>query len=189
MNIVEKLAHKSYQDNIEYGTDSIRDSINSIKLLSYDFDSQMDKIKFLTIHIDLVNEEYHKHLEVCKNPENCQENEQAETFLFYLQQELKNLGVGIDNDTFTYEEKAFSESKLDQILKQFEEIKLGQQITYDDILKEIQELKDLHFLGKKKWHQLLAGKITEMTVGGIISETVSKDLIGVVKPHLTNLLG
>jgi len=188
MNIVEKLAKKSYQDNIAYGTNSVRDSINNIKLLTYDFESEMDKIKFITVHIDLVNDEYHRHLKTCTDKEDCDINEQAETFLFYLQQELKGLGVAIDADTFTYEEKAVSESKLDVILKQFEEIKLGHQIIYDDILKEIQELRDLHFLGKKKWHQLLAGKITEMTVGGIISETVSKDLIEIVKPHFNRLL-
>lgn len=188
MNIVEKLALKSYQDNVEFTRTNVRDSISNIKYLTYDFDSQMDKIKFLTVHIDLVNEKYQNHLKDCKNPEDCQENEEAETFLFYLQQELKSLGVGIDNDTFTYDEKTFSESQLDQILKQFEEVKLGNQIIYEDILKEIEELRDLHFLGKKKWHQLLAGKITEMTIGGIISETVSKDLIGIVKPHLNKLL-
>ncbi len=188
MNIVEKLATKSYEENIEDGAFKIRESIKNIKMLGEDFDATMDKIKFLTVHIDLVNEAYHEHLKVCKNPEHCTENEHAETLLFYLQQELKNLGVGLDNDTFTYEEKADSESKLDQILKEFQEIKLGHQIIYDDILKEIQELRDLHFLGKKKWHQLLAGKITEMTVGGIISESISKDLLGIVKPQLRNLL-
>ena len=158
-------------------------------MLTYDFDDNMDKIKFLTVHLNLVDEEYQKHLKVCHNPEKCDQNEQAETFLYYLQQELKSLGVGLDNDTFTHEEKTFSESKLDQILKEFEDIKLGHQLIYDDIIKEIQELKDLHFLGKKKWHQLLAGKITEMTVGGIINETVSKDLIEIIKPNFTKLIG
>jgi hypothetical protein len=188
MDIIEKLAKKSFMDNVEYGRVSVRDSVNDIKLLTYDFDSKLDKIKFLSFHIDWVSEKYQEHLKVCHDPDSCSDNENNETFLFYIQQELKSLGVKVDEDTFTFEEKNFSESKLDQILKYFEEIKLGNQIIYDDILKEIQELKDLHFLGKKKWYQLLAGKITEMTIGGVISETVSKDLISVIKPSLNNLL-
>jgi hypothetical protein len=188
MDIIKKIAHRSYESNIAFTNISERDSINNIKLQLYDFENQLDKIKFIDTHIDLVNEEYQKHLKTCKNPENCGENEKAETLMFYLQQELINLGVQIDNDTFTYDEKASKDSQLEEILKQLNELKAGQQVIYDDVLKEIQELKELYFLGKKKWHQLLAGKIIEMTAGGIISETISKDLLSTIKPTISNLL-
>lgn len=187
MDIIEKLAKKSYQSNIEFNNSNERDAVNNIKLQLYDFDNQLDKIRFLNIHIDLVDEKYQEHLKTCSNPENCTQNEEAETLIFYLQQELQNLGIKINDDTFTYEEKADTEAMLKQILKQLEEIKLGNQIIYDDLLKEIEELKELYFLGKKKWHQLLAGKIVEMAAGGIISETISKDLLSTIKPGFTLL--
>lgn len=188
MDIIEKLAKKSYEDNIQYNNANERDSVNEVKYHLYDFNNELDKIKFLNIHIDLVNEEYQKHLKTCKNPENCGENDRAETLIFYLQQELVNLGIKINDDTFTYDEKAEKDSQLEEILKQFNELKAGQQAIYDDVLKEIQELKELYFLGKKKWHQLLTGKIVEMAAGGIISETISKDLLSSIKPTLGNLL-
>lgn len=188
MDIIEKLAKRSYQENIEFNSGNTKDSVNNIKLLVYDFDSQLDKINFLNYHITWVDEKYQKHLKVCTNPDSCQQNEDAETLIFYLQQELKSLGVELNENTFTYEDKVEKETQLQEILKKLEEVKLGNQIIYDDILQEIQELKSLYFLGKKNWNQLLAGKIVEMTVGGIISETVSKDLISLIKPSLLNLL-
>jgi len=188
MDIIEKIARKSYENNIRFTGDNERTSINNVKLELYDFENQLDKIKFLNIHIDLINEEYQKHLKICKNLENCGENERAETLIFYLKQELINLGIQINDDAFTYDEKINKDSQLEEILNQFNELKAGQQAIYDDVLNEIQELKELYFLGKKKWHQLLAGKIIEMTAGGIISETISKDLLSAIKPSLRNLL-
>ncbi|OXA99471.1 hypothetical protein [Flavobacterium pectinovorum] len=188
MDIVEKLAKRSYRDNIEFSRGNNRDSVNNIKLLVYDLDSKLDKIKFLNFHIDWVNEEYQKHLKTCSNPNSCQINEDAETLIFYLQQELKSLGVELNGDTFTNEEKIDTNYQLQEILEKLEDVKLGNQIIYDDLLKEFEELKSLYFLGKKKWHQLLTGKVVEMTVGGVISETVSKDLISLIKPSLNNLL-
>ena len=57
---------------------------------------------------------------------------------------------------------------------------MGQQIIYDDLSAELQELKDFYILGKKKWYQLFLGKTAEMVIGGVISETVSKELINVM---------
>lgn len=188
MNIVEKLAQKSYQENIKFSGTNVRDSVKNVKYQLYDFEDELDRVKFLNVHLELANKEYQDHLKTCTNLESCPQNEESETIIFYFQQELKNLGIKINDDTFTYEEKVIKENQLDEILRQFEEVKLGNQIIYDDILKEIQELKELYFLGKKKWHQLLAGKIVEMTAGGIISETISKDILSSIKPTLNNLL-
>lgn len=188
MDIIEKIAKRSYQNNIEFNNNDERSAVNNIKLQLYDFENQLDKIKFINIHLDLVNEKYQKHLKTCSSPDNCGENIEAETLIFYLQQELISLGVQINHDTFTYEEKVNKELQIKEILMQFDELKAGQQIIYDDILKEIHELKELYFLGKKKWHQLLTGKIVEMTAGGIISETISKNLLLAIKPAIGNLL-
>lgn len=189
MNIIKKLAKKSYLDNIEYSTSAnVRDKINNVKYFLNDFNSALDKIKFINIHIEIANEKYQDHLKVCTNPDDCPTNEEYEILIYYFQQVLEELGIPINEDTFTYEEKVVKDSQLEIILKQFEEVKLGNQIIYDDIIQEIAELKELYFLGKKNWTQLFAGKIVEMTAGGIISETISKDILSIIKPTLKNLM-
>lgn len=189
MNIIEKFAKESIQRNIEYGIDDYKDSLNKIKEKIYDFDDTLDKIKFLSLHIDAVNKLYNEHLPKCNNPADCDINFQCESLLFFLRQEIGKYGVNINEDTFTVEEKVEAEDKLDKILKEIEELKLGQQIIYDDLTNEIAELKELYFLGKKKWHQMLAGKIVDMTVSGLVSETLSKQIIESLKPNFRNLIG
>ncbi len=62
------------------------------------------------------------------------------------------------------------------------------QFTYDDLMEEIEQLKNYYFLSKKTWMQLLVGKVTEMVAGGIISETISKELINGVNEAYPLLL-
>ena len=102
---------------------------------------------------------------------------------------MEGLDVVVNEDTFTVEKKNKSDEKLDQILNQMEELKLGHQIIYDDLINEINELRELYFLGKKKWYQMLAGKIVDMTVSGIVSETISKQILDSIKPNFTKLIG
>lgn len=189
MTIIEKFARESIQNNIEYGIDDYKDSISKIKTKIYDFDDTLDKIKFLSLHIDAVNKLYNEHLPKCNNPEECDINFQCESLLYFLRQEIGKYGVNVNEDTFTVEQKVEAEDKLDKILKQIEELKLGHQIIYDDLTNEISELKELYFLGKKKWHQMLAGKIVDMTVSGLVSETLSKQILDSLKPNFRNLLG
>ena len=189
MSIIKKIARQSFDRNIEYGFDNYNDVINKIRYSANDINPKLDKIKFLNIHLDLVNEKYEKHLLVCKNPEKCQENTDYESIAYFLRQELEVLDVVVNEDTFTAEEKNKSDEKLDQILNQMEELKLGHQIIYDDLINEINELRELYFLGKKKWYQMLAGKIVDMTVSGIVSETISKQILDSIKPNFTKLIG
>ena len=189
MNIIEKLAHQSFERNIDYGIDNYKDVINTIRYSANDIDAKLDKIKFLSIHLDLVNEKYDKHLLSCTNPENCKDNRDFESIAYFLRQELGRLDVPINEDTFTIEDKAIGEEKLDSILNKIEELKLGHQIIYDDLLHEINELRELYFLGKRKWHQILAGKFVDMTVSGVISESISKEIIDSIKPDFTRLIG
>ena len=189
MSIIEKIARQSFDKNIEYGFDNYKDVINEIRYGANDINPKLDKIRFLNIHLDLVNEKYEKHLLVCKNPGKCQENIEYESIAYFLRQELEGLDVVVNEDTFTVEEKNKGDEKLDQILKQIEELKLGHQIIYDDLINEINELRELYFLGKKKWHQMLAGKFVDMTVSGIVSETISKQILDSIKPDFTKLIG
>ena len=186
--MIEKLAKKSFDNNIDSGYDNYKTAIANVKREANDINSKLDRIRFYNIHIDLVNEKYNAHLKVCKNPDNCQNNEEYEAIIYFLRQELEENGILFNNDVFTVEEKSGQDERLDKILKEIQELKLGNQIIYDDLLTEISELKEFYFLGKKKWHQLFAGKFVDMAVSGIVSETISKQIIESLKPEFIKLM-
>jgi hypothetical protein len=172
---------------LEKGFTKYQEFIDAAKNELGDIDSPGDKIKFINTLLDSNNSEYSKHLPECTNPTGCPQNYAYEKVAYYLTRELNRLGVKLDDDTFTQDEKNQAESKLDQILKDLNEVKLGQQIIYEDLTKEINELRDLYFLGKKKWYQLFLGKSIDMIASGIVSETISKQIIETVKSMPTLL--
>jgi len=164
-----------------YDVREYKELIDAVKDKLYDIDNQFDKIKFVKYVLEDNIAKYEKHKPVCKKPDTCQINFGHETISYYLTQELGRLGVQLNEDTFTEEEKEMAESKLDQILKDLKEVKAGQQVIYEDLLKEVEELKELYFLGKKKWYQLLIGKSVDMAASGVVSETISKGIIAQIK--------
>ena len=69
---------------------------------------------------------------------------------------------------------------MELIVEDLKLLKLGQEVIYDDLLSELNELKEYDFLEKSSWKQLMLGKLTEMIAGGVISETVSKEIVNLV---------
>lgn len=162
--------------------------IRETKSELYDIITPIDKITFLRVILETNEEEYQRHLLKCTNKNNCPTNYDHESIQYFLGNELSELGIRIDEDQFTVEERDIAESKLDKILADLEILKAGQKLTYDDIMDELNELRDFYILGKKKWFQLFLGKTTEMVIGGVISETVSKELISIMGEAYQNLL-
>lgn len=189
MDIITKLANKFVQRRLHGRITKYAEIIEAARVQLYDIDEELDKIKFLRIILEGNNEIYDEHKPNCTSPDTCPINFAHESIAYFLAQELARLGVKLNEDTFTLEEKESADSKLDKILKDLEELKVGHQIIYDDLQNELSELKELYFLGKKKWHQLFTGKCVEMVSGGIISETVSKQIIKALEPTLTKLIG
>ncbi|HMK25250.1 MAG TPA: hypothetical protein VK483_04405 [Chitinophagaceae bacterium] len=93
-----------------------------------------------------------------------------------------------DTDKFTADETVTLNNRIDQLLKDLESLKVGQEIIWTDMMEEISELKNLYFLSKKNWRQLLTGKLSEMVIGGVISETVSKKIAEYINPVFDKLL-
>ncbi|OLY93655.1 hypothetical protein SAMN05444008_114134 [Cnuella takakiae] len=189
MDIILKKAKQFTDRYFLGGVSHYQDIIDAAKNDVYDIDNPADKIKYLNFILDRNNKDYAEHKPVCQNPENCSYNYTYETIAYYLTQELNRLGVHFNDDTFTEEEKEQAESKLDKILKDLNELKLGQQVIYEDLSKEINELRDLYFLGKKKWYQLFIGKSVDMVASGVVSESISKQIIEEVKKSLPALIG
>lgn len=180
MDYIKKRADKFASHYIAHQVGEHEQVISEAQSELYNINSPLDKITFLRVILEANDQEYQKHLLVCTNKEKCQTNYEHESIHYFLAKELDDLGIQINEDQFTREEQATADAKLDQVLQELEKVKMGQQIIYDDLSSELQELKDFYILGKKKWHQLFLGKTAEMVIGGVISETVSKELINVM---------
>jgi hypothetical protein len=185
MDFIKRKAKDFTDEHLMGGIASVQQLVNEAKEIISGFDNHLDKVKFLNLILEKNNYDYSEHLKVCKSKEDCSSNFSHESVAYYLSQELYRLGVQINNDTFTEGDRKEAESKIDQILKDLNDIKVGQQVLF----AELNEMKDLFFLGKKKWYQLLIGKSIDMTASGIVSETVSKQIIEVAKKHIPTLLG
>ena len=136
-----------------------------------------DKIKFLQYVIEKNRESHEEHLKDCKQRENCVRLINHKKIDYFLCQELKLLGTQKFEDNFSNFEIESFNKKIDKILSDIEDLKDGQRIIYEDLNEQLNELKNLYFLGKKKWFQIMVGKVIEMTTSGIISQTISKEII------------
>lgn len=86
-------------------------------------------------------------------------------------------------DLLENEEKEAIKKKLDEFSERLKRMEVGQQITYDDLMEELETLKKLlNVLGKKDWGQILKGKLVDAgfgqladKVGDLIIETFKDD--------------
>ncbi|PVY43161.1 hypothetical protein [Pontibacter virosus] len=77
-------------------------------------------------------------------------------------------------DTFSASEKKIIIEKLNDLTEQLKQLQLGQEITYDDIRAEMQEMKQLsNVLGKKHWFQVLKGKMIDIGLGSLSDKAFS----------------
>lgn len=188
MDLIKRMAEDFVANRISDGSPEHEEVIASVKNTLYDIRDINDKIKYLNIVLDENYKIYDIHKTNCSNPEKCLTNFSHESIAYFLGNELKNLGVDINGDTFTLEDKKEADSKLEKILEELQTLKDGQQIIYEQLTKDVEELKELYYLGKKKWYRQFIGTALEMTASGIVSETASKNIIDLVKNNMSNLL-
>jgi len=177
MDYIRKRADRFVQQYIHGQVDEHDKVISEARNELYDIYEDSDKVTFLQTILEGNEQQYQKHLLKCTNIEGCPENYNHESINYYLRGELIRLGIPLNEDQFTHEERDMAENKLDQILEELKIVKAGQEILYEDLKAELEELKNLYVLGKKNWHQLLLGKTADMVMGGVISETVSKEIV------------
>lgn len=179
MDIIIQIAEdfsKRHIRNVTRPDDCIDSAQNEV----YKIHDPLDKIKFLQVVIEKNRELLESHIKVCRHGEGCQTLINHKKIDYFLCQELKSLGTHKFEDTFSSTDIDDYNQKIEKILSDIETLKDGQRIIYEDLLEELSELKNLYFLGKKKWHQIMLGKVFDMTISGIISETVSKEIIGTI---------
>lgn len=188
MDLIINLANKFVHNYMSMGVNNYHEIIDQATNKVSEIDNHLDRIKYLNVILEANNKLYQEHLAVCKNPIDCTQNFSHQNISYFLKQKLSRLGVQINSDAFTPDEKRQTDSRLDEILKDLSALKAGQQVIYEDLQTEIEELRNLYFMGKKNWYQLLVGKSIEMVAAGIISDSVSKQIITSFKHSFQNLL-
>ncbi|SHM43017.1 hypothetical protein [Flavobacterium chilense] len=188
MNIIEDIAEEFLE---EYYTDSGNKSyfLSQLNIELARHRKETDKILFLSTSRDLIQEMYDEHFQDCKEKENCDTLKWHLKSIFYITNLLEDYSISSSKENlFTKSERDVYSEKLDTIISEIETLKKGHEVIYDGISEEIEELKNLFYLGKKNWKQIIAGKAIEMAVGGVVSETISKDLIQLSGIAAQNLL-
>lgn len=177
MDYINKLADKFNKLHISGRISKSDEIIEKAKTETNEIDDVYDKITFLRIVLEENEKEFQKHLPDCNEKNSCVINFARESISYYLNQELNRLGVKTKEDPFTLDEKEITETQLNNIINDIQTLKDGQKIIFDELI----EMKELYFMGKKKWHQLLLGKLGEMVLSGLISDAVSKNIMSSFK--------
>lgn len=85
-------------------------------------------------------------------------------------------------DPFTEVEKAEIIERLNSMSDDLSKLKDGQEIIYDDLMAEMEELKKLlSVLGKKNWSEVLKGKLMTWGFGEMLDQGIE-----LIEKHLSN---
>jgi predicted DNA-binding protein (MmcQ/YjbR family) len=187
MNLIQKQAQEFLEYNLNTG-DLYKNFISKVRNQLFEYRKTPHKIEFVNHLIKTIKIEYETHLNVCHDLKNCDYNKFYENVLFFLQEEIEDLELQLTPIDFNKEERTSINESLQKILDNLNTLKLGQELTYNDLFEEFEELKDLYFLNKKHWTEIFIGKLSEMVVGGVINETVSKQIIDLIKKNYINLI-
>lgn len=191
MNIIQRHADTFFRTN-----GSLRsgrkcwDIINDLKLALYDYNKDSYRVQYIERLILLYKESYDKHLPSCTatHKSECPENQFYEDIIFFLQAELENLENTLDSIEFSQTDRKTINENFEKIIYEINLLRLGQEITYDDFKEEFDEMKNHLFLNKKNWTEMFVGKLAQMIAGGIISETISKEIVKLIKESYPRLL-
>lgn len=178
---IQRKAIQIVDHYLSHGIGDPKKLIGIVRNELYEINSDKDKLLLLTTVLEANDAEYNKHLKVCTNKTGCSTNQDHEQVAYYLGQELTDLGIEVDEDAFTREEKSQANEVLDAILQEIKDLKDGQQLIYDDLIKEIEELKNWYILGKKKWSVLCANQIGGAVASGVIAEATAKPILGFIQ--------
>jgi DNA repair exonuclease SbcCD ATPase subunit len=100
---------------------------------------------------------YDEHIPVCKNPTHCAKNKFYENALFFLQEEVEELEQQLPKTEFSRTQKEEASVALDTLIADLNNLKVGQQISYDDLMQEFKDLREFLYLDKTNFTQLLLG--------------------------------
>ena len=105
-----------------------------------------------------------------------------------MQNEIDDIYSILPDFEFSLSQRNDIDSALNQVLEDLRYLKKGQELTYNELYEQLVELKEYYYISKKPWTQMLLGKLTEMVAGGLISETVSKEIVSTVIENYPGLI-
>ena len=178
MNVIHQLAAEFLEENLDLMES--KEFVPRAKQAALEIHSKADRILFLTLVLEGSTKHIEDHRQGCKAPD-CGPEGAYRKVSYFLQQELAGLDVVIDHNAFTPDERDAIQDRLDTILNELAQVKEGQGIVAGDV----EELKDLMYLGKKKWHRQFTGAVADWVGSGIVSEAVAKPLLD----QMGNMLG
>lgn len=167
------------------------DFVQELRWQLSEYHKTAHKLEFIDRVSSLLRNGYDKHLVKCQYPNDrlkCSVNRNYENALFFAQNEKEKLSEALDSSEISLPERSEINESLNQIIADLDKLKLGQQITYDDLFVEFEELKEMYFLNKKNWRQLVIGRLSEMVASGIVSETISKSIIDILEKHWAEII-
>ncbi|GHE71369.1 hypothetical protein [Roseivirga thermotolerans] len=190
MNLIQQQANDFISTNSDYPWEH-KKFIQDVRSELYEYRKDSYKLEFLNHLVNKAKTDYDEHLKICtaSKIEECPTNQFFENALFFLQEEIEDIEDSLDPAEFSRYEKEQLSKAITEILAELKKIQVGQQITYDDISDQLIELKDFYFLNKKNWTQLFLGKMTEMIASGVVSESISKELVELIKTNYPTLFG
>jgi hypothetical protein len=178
MNLITKQAEKFTLYNLDTNK-SYQEFIQLVNHELLQYSQFSHKVQFIETVMCEVRKEYEEHIPDCSSKDDCDQNFYFESINFFLNELRTIQNKNLTDQEFKEVDIIRYKTGIDEILNKLNEIQLGQQFTYDDFSDQFEELKSYFFLNKKSWNQMLAGKLLEMVAGGIITETVSKQIVSV----------
>ncbi|MBA4155177.1 hypothetical protein [Flavobacterium sp.] len=190
MNLIQDQATRFYEWKFnEYG--NYQEFISEVRTQLYEYRKNAHKLEFLEHLLTLLKQGFDGHLAVCQHKKEkgvCDVNKNYENSLFFIQNERDEVIEYLPKTEFNLQERSEINDSLQKILEDLNKIKIGQEFTYDDIFEELNELKEFYFLNKKHWSQMLIGRLTEMVASGVISESISKDIVETVVKNYDGII-
>ncbi len=179
MSVANQLAEEFWEENGNYVSSD--EFIPKARTIAHDIDAKVDRIVFITLIMSKVTASLEEH-GTCGDP-SCRMEPVCKKVLYYLQQELSRMDVVVDQDPFSSRERDAIFEKLEDILNELAQIKEGQGIVAQDV----EDLKDLMYLGKNKWYKQYAGTVTGWVASGMVSEATAKPLMEIMHNALSQL--
>ena len=148
----------------------------------YQFDFDKDQLKYCQVLYSLLKQGLDKHMQICKKPKPCPCEEGFKHAIFIVDRKLASYIEDMRHsvnyvplDPYTTAEVIEIFKKLQEISDRLKRVELGQQITYDDLAKEISDLKKLTpILGKRKFTELFIGSLVGWATNyGLKSDTIN----------------
>jgi hypothetical protein len=161
-----KLIQSGDRPTIENVTDKISNQLYYLKRTE-------DKYLALNTMENLVKTAKKAHEKICsKDPNDCGTSDNLSIILYAIEQEKGELNIDTDfGDAFSAEERREANDKINEIIG----VVNAQGGKLEELVRELEELKSLHNIGKKNWTRLLRQKTAEYGIEKVVDHFLTAD--------------